>query len=108
MRMARKPSAVARELLRNLPKSGGGKKRRRRSKRSRDGEKGKGSEKGAAELEAMEEEILEGAEDAPEETDAPDGAPEEGEIDLDELEPAPAPVSDSDLDDDPKQNGHAA
>jgi ribonuclease E len=33
MRMARKPSAVARELLRNLPK--GGKKRRRR-KRSRD------------------------------------------------------------------------
>ncbi len=36
MRMARKPSAVARELLRNLPKAGG-KKRRRRSKRSRDG-----------------------------------------------------------------------
>ena len=34
MRMARKPSAVARELLRNLPK--GGKKRRRRSKRGRD------------------------------------------------------------------------
>jgi hypothetical protein len=50
MRMARTPSAVARELLRNLPK--GGKKRRRR-KRSRgngngdgggngDGEKGNG------------------------------------------------------------------
>ena len=35
--MARKPSAVARELLRNLPK-GSGKKRRRRSKRNRDGE----------------------------------------------------------------------
>ncbi len=32
MRMARKPSAVARELLRNFPKSGG-KRRRRRSKR---------------------------------------------------------------------------
>jgi hypothetical protein len=32
MRMARKPSAVARELLRNFPK-GGGKRRRRRSKR---------------------------------------------------------------------------
>ncbi len=32
MRMARKPSAVARELLRNFPKSGGGKRRRRRSK----------------------------------------------------------------------------
>ena len=39
MRMARKPSAVARELLRNLPKAGG-KKRRRRSKRSREGENG--------------------------------------------------------------------
>jgi ribonuclease E len=32
MRMARKPSAVARELLRNFPKSGGNKRRRRRSK----------------------------------------------------------------------------
>jgi ribonuclease E len=32
MRMARKPSAVARELLRNFPKSGGSKRRRRRSK----------------------------------------------------------------------------
>ncbi len=39
MRMARKPSAVARELLRNLPK-GGGKKRRRR-KRSREADNGK-------------------------------------------------------------------
>ena len=37
MRMARKPSAVARELLRNFPK-GSGKKRRRRSKRSRENE----------------------------------------------------------------------
>ena len=32
MRMARKPSAVARELLRNFPK--GGRKRRRRKKKS--------------------------------------------------------------------------
>jgi ribonuclease E len=32
MRMARKPSAVARELLRNFPKSGGGKRRRRRKR----------------------------------------------------------------------------
>ncbi|MGH2967197.1 MAG: DEAD/DEAH box helicase [Solirubrobacterales bacterium] len=32
MRMARKPSAVARELLRNFPKSGGKRRRRRRSK----------------------------------------------------------------------------
>jgi ribonuclease E len=38
MRMARKPSAVARELLRNLPK--GGKKRRRRKRRG-DDESGK-------------------------------------------------------------------
>ena len=43
MRMARKPSAVARELLRNLPK-GSGKKRRRRNKRSRDG-RGRGPER---------------------------------------------------------------
>ena len=35
MRMARKPSAVARELLRNFPK--GGKKRRRKKKRKRGG-----------------------------------------------------------------------
>jgi ribonuclease E len=34
MRMARKPSAVARELLRNFPRSGGGKRRRRRGRRS--------------------------------------------------------------------------
>ena len=32
MRMARKPSAVARELLRNFPKSGGSRRRRRRAK----------------------------------------------------------------------------
>ena len=46
MRMARKPSAVARELLRNLPK--GGKKRRRRKRRGDDGEgngDGEGSNK---------------------------------------------------------------
>src|SRR4051812_48871208 len=34
MRMARKPSAVARELLRNFPRSGGKRRSRRRSKRS--------------------------------------------------------------------------
>jgi hypothetical protein len=36
MRMARKPSAVARELLRNFPKSGG-KRRRRRPRREGSG-----------------------------------------------------------------------
>src|SRR5262249_61160712 len=41
MRMARKPSAVARELLRNFPKSGG--KRRRRRKRENGNAKGGGS-----------------------------------------------------------------
>lgn len=37
MRMARKPSAVARELLRNFPK--GGKKRRRKKNKKKDGDK---------------------------------------------------------------------
>jgi ribonuclease E len=44
MRMARKPSAIARELLRNFPK--GGKRRRKRNNRKRKG--GKGAEKAAA------------------------------------------------------------
>jgi ribonuclease E len=44
MRMARKPSAVARELLRNFPRSGG-KRRRRRGKRSG----GNGGENGTRE-----------------------------------------------------------
>jgi ribonuclease E len=44
MRMARKPSAVARELLRNFPKSGG--KRRRRRKRGEGGDaNGKGKQR---------------------------------------------------------------
>jgi hypothetical protein len=38
MRMARKPSAIARELLRNFPK--GGKRRRKRNNRKRKGAKG--------------------------------------------------------------------
>ena len=37
MRMARKPSAVARELLRNFPRSGGKRRRQRRRKGSNDG-----------------------------------------------------------------------
>jgi hypothetical protein len=37
MRAARKPSAVARELLRNFPKSGGRRRRRKRKGGSRDG-----------------------------------------------------------------------
>jgi ribonuclease E len=45
MRMARKPSAVARELLRNFPK--GGKRRRKRGKRGQQGENGGAPEGGA-------------------------------------------------------------
>jgi ribonuclease E len=45
MRMARKPSAVARELLRNFPK--GGKRRRKRGKRNGQGENGDAPEGGA-------------------------------------------------------------
>jgi ribonuclease E len=46
MRAARKPSAVARELLRNFPKSGGG--RRRRRKRKGGSQDGGGRKNGAA------------------------------------------------------------
>jgi ribonuclease E len=47
MRMARKPSAVARELLRNFPKGG---KRRRKRKRGENGGNGSSSEQNGAEL----------------------------------------------------------
>jgi ribonuclease E len=96
MRMARKPSAVARELLRNLPKSGGGKKRRRRTKRSRDGED---KEKGSTELEGGEEiEPL----DQPLPTEDPDSDGgsdadfDDDVVDSDDLEPSSAPVSKAD------------
>jgi ribonuclease E len=48
MRMARKPSAVARELLRNFPRSGGKRRRRRRSKEGsqENGKREKGSNEG--------------------------------------------------------------
>jgi ribonuclease E len=52
MRMARKPSAVARELLRNFPK--GGKRRRKRGKRGSD-ENGGAPENGGAEAAAEQE-----------------------------------------------------
>jgi superfamily II DNA/RNA helicase len=66
MRMARKPSAIARELLRNFPK--GGKRRRKRSGRKRKGEKGAGQaiEAGAngESTEQIDEEILAEAEES--------------------------------------------
>jgi len=87
MRMARKPSAVARELLRNLPK-GSGKKRRRRSKRSRE-EEGKDVTEGA-EVEATEDEEL-----APEAGEMP-GTAEEGPVAAEE-----GTASESSADNDP-------
>jgi superfamily II DNA or RNA helicase len=97
MRMARKPSAVARELLRNLPK-GSGKKRRRR-KRSRDGEGADAAEEGAA-VERTEDEVVEevdGSDEAEADrdgTDDDDG--DDGDETTDDLEPASPPVSSSD------------
>jgi hypothetical protein len=48
MRTARKPSAVARELLRNFPKSGGGKRRRRRRRGEGGGGGGKSKNSGGS------------------------------------------------------------
>jgi hypothetical protein len=107
MRMARKPSAVARELLRNLPK-GSGKKRRRRSKRSREeGGDGKPAEENGIDTgddgdDAAADAELEAGSDA--RADAADdeggGADEEAASDRedDDLEPASPPVSASDHD----------
>jgi ribonuclease E len=108
MRMARKPSAVARELLRNLPK-GSGKKRRRRSKRSREegGEEKPSEENGVATAddggdEAIDAELESGsgaqAETGDDEGDS--AADEEAAPDPedDDLEPASPPVSASDHD----------
>ena len=76
MRMARKPSAVARELLRNFPK--GGKRRRRRSKRDSGESNGAGSGRERERLdetEAQEGESPEAeAEDVVEDDDATDSA----------------------------------
>jgi ribonuclease E len=112
MRMARKPSAVARELLRNLPK-GSGKKRRRRGKRTKDGgaeeQNGAGGTKGdatdapeadAPETEGGEDGKMPGtAEEGPQpEAEKFDPAELEDDVDHDTLEPASPPVSASDHD----------
>ena len=95
MRAARKPSAVARELLRNFPKSGG-----RRRRRKRKGAKNGGAEKKAAAAEAngdvaesqTEEREVEAGSEEPdvEELDAgsENGAGPEAEAEPDELEAA--------------------
>jgi ribonuclease E len=84
MRAARKPSAVARELLRNFPKSGGRRRRRRRKGVSQDGSSEKNGAKAAAER-ADEHELQ--AELDVEELDSPNGAgPDALEAEADELE----------------------
>jgi ribonuclease E len=64
MRMARKPSAVARELLRNFPKSGGGKRRRRRKRNGGESNGGSrrqsgGGKRGREKLESKDDEPAE-------------------------------------------------
>jgi superfamily II DNA or RNA helicase len=108
MRMARKPSAVARELLRNLPK-GSGKKRRRRSKRSRDGEgaDAKEAEENGA-VEAVDEESGPEPDDGPMAGTAEDPGGDDDPVaeddssvddaDEEDIEPASPPISASDHD----------
>jgi ribonuclease E len=98
MRMARKPSAVARELLRNLPKSGGGKKRRRRSKRSRDGEDAKGTPNAGGKRDGPDDlEELDLDEDLDGDGESGDVLAEEsGESDDDGFEASSAPPDESD------------
>ncbi len=86
MRAARKPSAVARELLRNFPKSGGRRRRRKRKGASKDGgapeRNGAAAEAGAEhtdEHELEELEVTEGENGA---------APESEEAEPDEVESA--------------------
>jgi hypothetical protein len=81
MRMARKPSAIARELLRNFPK--GGKRRRKRNNRKR---------KGGADPEKALEQANNGA--------APDGEEAEVDVEVDAEEGAVDEAGASDQDDD--------
>jgi hypothetical protein len=79
MRAARKPSAVARELLRNFPKSGG---RRRRRKRKGGSQDGRGAAKNGKAREPKA--------DRDDELDVE-------ELDLDESENGSAPEADEEL-----------
>jgi len=67
MRMARKPSATARELLRNFPKAGS--KKRRRRKKGRNGDAGQEAERSGADAAAVTDESADGS-------DRPDVEPE--------------------------------
>ncbi|MGZ5311349.1 MAG: hypothetical protein ACXWZK_06430, partial [Solirubrobacterales bacterium] len=83
MRAARKPSGVARELLRNFPKAGSRRRRRKRKGQGGDGAAGGNGRNGAkprTRADAAEEEKLESANGA---------EPDEDELEADEeLEPA--------------------
>jgi hypothetical protein len=88
MRAARKPSAVARELLRNFPKSGG---RRRRRKRKGGSQDGAAPDRNGAPAEARLEQTDEQELEELEVTEAENGTgPEAEEADADEVEAAEA------------------
>jgi ribonuclease E len=87
MRAARKPSAVARELIRNFPKSGGRRRRRKRKGASQDGASGKNGAKAAAK-QSEEQELHEELD--VEELDSQNGADPEAESEADEVEAAEA------------------
>jgi hypothetical protein len=93
IRLARKPSALARELLRNFPK---GRRGRRRRKRGGKGE----AEANGAEVEATATEALDPDDDAGQEldTDADDGDQDEGPEAVDDDADAGDDDADSDLD----------
>ena len=80
MRMARKPSAVARELLRNFPK--GGKRRRRRSSRRPESASNGGGERERERLEPEPDEVAE--EELSEASSEPDEAPEDEALEEEE------------------------
>ncbi|MET0730694.1 MAG: hypothetical protein ABWZ03_05825, partial [Solirubrobacterales bacterium] len=77
MRMARKPSAVARELLRNFPRSSRRRRRRSSSRSSGDGGNGEAPEREKLEAEADEE--TEGDDAGPAVDAEADGKPQDGE-----------------------------
>jgi superfamily II DNA or RNA helicase len=87
MRMARKPSAIARELLRNFPKGG---KRRRKRNRKRKGEKD--AEKGAAKA------TNGGAPEVAEAEEPDTDEAEAVEADTDEAEAVEAEASEAEVD----------
>ena len=79
MRAARKPSAVARELLRNFPKAGGRRRRRKRKGGSQNGGAKKNGAKAEARAEQADELELENGSEAEDELASQNGSEPEGE-----------------------------